>query len=48
MVGDSIHDINTVKAADIRVVGVTYGYNHGNSVSDVAPDCVVSNLMDLL
>ncbi len=48
MVGDSINDISAAKAAGIRVVGVTYGYNHGNPVSDAAPDCVVSNLMDLL
>ncbi len=48
MVGDSINDISAAKAAGIRVVGVTYGYNHGNPVNDAAPDCVVSNLMDLL
>ncbi|WP_330924643.1 phosphoglycolate phosphatase [Candidatus Sororendozoicomonas aggregata] len=48
MVGDSINDITAAKAAGIQVVGVTYGYNHGNPVDDADPDCIVSNLMDLL
>ena len=48
MIGDSIHDINAARAVGIQVVGVTYGYNHGNPISEANPDCTVANLMDLL
>lgn len=48
MIGDSRHDIGAAKAAGIRCVAVTYGYNHGQSVADFSPDFVVDSLAELL
>lgn len=47
MVGDSKHDINAAKAAGIPVVAVTYGYNHGQPITDFAPDAVLDDLSQL-
>lgn len=44
MVGDSVNDIKAAKAANIPVVAVDYGYNHGRPVSAENPDIVVSSL----
>ena len=48
MVGDSRNDIRAARAADIPVVAVDYGYNHGRPVAEEQPDLVVSNLTELL
>lgn len=50
MVGDSRNDIEAARAADVPVLCVDYGYNHGEKIYDLArsasqnPDWVVSDL----
>ncbi len=52
MVGDSLNDIQAARAAGVAVLGVDYGYNHGQAIyaadRDGAdnPDWVVSDLSD--
>lgn len=48
MIGDSRHDILAAQAAGIASVAVTYGYNHGEPVSQSGPDWQVSSLLELL
>lgn len=48
MVGDSRSDIKAAQAAGCRVAAVTYGYNHGEPVSDYQPDIIVDNLVELI
>ena len=47
MVGDSSNDIKAAKAAGVKVIGLPYGYNHGEPIENANPDLVVSNLSDL-
>ncbi len=46
MVGDSISDINAAKAANIPVVGVSYGYTD-IPVARLNPDIIIHRLADL-
>ncbi|WPC73864.1 phosphoglycolate phosphatase [Vibrio porteresiae] len=48
MVGDSKNDILAAKNAGCRSFGLTYGYNHGEPISDSHPDFVADNIGDLL
>ena len=48
MVGDSKNDIVAAKSAMMQSVGVTYGYNYGEAISDYAPECVVEEFAQLL
>lgn len=48
MVGDSENDVLAAKAAGMRVVGVTYGYNYGRNIADSNPDWVLDNIKGLL
>ncbi|MDB1122360.1 phosphoglycolate phosphatase [Vibrio algarum] len=48
MVGDSKNDILAAKNAGCFSFGLTYGYNHGESISDSNPDVVADQLSDLL
>ncbi len=48
MIGDSRHDVSAARYALCPVVGVTYGYNHGQPIADCGPDWVVDSLMELL
>lgn len=45
MVGDSETDVASARAANMKVLCVSYGYNHGGSVADAQPDWLVDNLM---
>ena len=47
MVGDSSNDVKAARAAGFNIICVTYGYNHGNDISDSNPDLVVGNLNEL-
>ncbi len=47
MVGDSSNDARAARAAGCLVVLVSYGYNHGEPVSDVDADGVVDRLDQL-
>ena len=51
MIGDSRSDILAARAARMRCVGLTYGYNHGEPIANSAPDRILdhfSQLTDLL
>mgnify|MGYP000630986225 CR=1 FL=1 len=46
MVGDSISDIKSATAARVKTVAVTYGYNHGMSITDARNDCQADVYID--
>jgi len=48
MVGDSKHDIQAAKNSGCMSFGLTYGYNHGEPISDSEPDYVADDLTQLL
>lgn len=48
MLGDSSNDAQAARAAGCPVVLVTYGYNHGRPVQEVAADAYVDSLAQLL
>ena len=47
MVGDSMHDIGAARKANVPVVAVTYGYNHGEPITKFNPNVVVNSLAEL-
>jgi len=47
MVGDSINDIAAAQNAGVISVGVPYGYNHGQPITDADPDYVVEQMSSL-
>nr|WP_086925050.1 phosphoglycolate phosphatase [Variovorax sp. JS1663] len=47
MIGDSSNDAQAARAAGCPVVLVSYGYNHGQPVSEVDADGYVDSLADL-
>ncbi|WP_127959744.1 phosphoglycolate phosphatase [Serratia microhaemolytica] len=47
-VGDSRNDILAAQAAGCPSVGLTYGYNYGESIALSHPDYVLTNFADLL
>ena len=47
MVGDSVNDIIAARAAGIRIICVSYGYNHGRDIREAGPDAVVDSLAQL-
>lgn len=48
MVGDSKNDILAAKAANIKSIGLTYGYNYGESISTYQPDWVFDSFSEIL
>ncbi|WNK19275.1 phosphoglycolate phosphatase [Halomonas piscis] len=48
MVGDSRHDMAAGKAAGFATAALTYGYNHGEPISDSMPDALLDSLSELL
>jgi phosphoglycolate phosphatase len=48
MVGDSKNDIQAAKAAGIPVVGLSYGYNHGEPIEKSDPDFVLHHFDELV
>jgi phosphoglycolate phosphatase len=46
MVGDSISDIKSASAAGVKTVAVTYGYNHGISITDACNECQADVYID--
>ncbi|MDP5255316.1 MULTISPECIES: phosphoglycolate phosphatase [unclassified Vibrio] len=48
MVGDSKNDILAARNAGCQVLGLTYGYNHGEPINDSAPDYVSDDINVLL
>ena len=47
MVGDSSNDAQAAKAAGCPVLLVTYGYNHGEDISDAGADALTASLAEL-
>ena len=47
MIGDSCNDIKAARSAEIAVIALPYGYNHGVPIEHSSPDLVVDTL-DLL
>ncbi|WP_434526341.1 phosphoglycolate phosphatase [Photorhabdus asymbiotica] len=47
-VGDSRNDILAAQAAGCPCIGLTYGYNYGESIALSNPDCILTNFSDLL
>lgn len=47
-VGDSRNDIHAAQAAGCPCVGMTYGYNYGETIALTKPDRVLDNFADLL
>lgn len=48
MIGDSKNDILAAKAANIKSIGVSYGYNYGEDISLEEPDWVVDDFSKVL
>ncbi len=48
MVGDSRNDILAANAANMQSIGVSYGYNYGESITVYEPDSVVDDFAELL
>jgi phosphoglycolate phosphatase len=47
-IGDSRNDIRAARAAGVRCVAMTYGYNHGQPIADEFPDYLLDDLRQLL
>ena len=48
MIGDSKNDILAANACGMQSVGVTYGYNYGESINVYDPDMIIDDFGDLL
>lgn len=46
-VGDSANDVQAARAAQMAVVCVNYGYNHGQDIAESKPDAVLQSLVEL-
>jgi len=46
MIGDSVTDIRTARAAGIPVIAVDFGYSD-RPISELDPDCVISHFTQL-
>lgn len=47
-VGDSRNDILAAKNAGVASIALTYGYNHGESITNASPDYILHNFAELL
>ncbi len=47
MVGDSMTDVEAARRAELGVIGVPYGYNHGDELFWTAPDLMIQSLIEL-
>lgn len=47
-VGDSRNDVLAARAAGVRCVAVSYGYNHGRPVAEEGPDLLLDDLRHML
>lgn len=48
MIGDSTNDIQAAHNANITSIGLTYGYNYGQPISDDNPNYVFDHFKDIL
>ena len=47
MLGDSVSDVKAARAAGFDIICMSYGYNHGNDISDESPDLVIDSMTQL-
>ncbi|MHB8347713.1 MAG: phosphoglycolate phosphatase [Acidiferrobacterales bacterium] len=47
LVGDSRSDVQAARAAQMPVICVAYGYNHGHDIRESGPDAVIDSLAEL-
>ncbi len=47
MIGDSISDIKAARSAGFNIICMSYGYNHGEDISDSKPDLVIDSMLEL-
>ena len=51
MIGDSLHDIRAARAAGFKMIGVSYGYNHGHPLDQLSgadqPDIIIDSFSEL-
>ncbi len=47
MIGDSMSDVNAARAAGFSIVCMSYGYNHGEDISDYNPDAVIDSMDEI-
>jgi phosphoglycolate phosphatase len=47
MVGDSATDVATARAAGVKILAVSYGYNHGSDIREAKPDGIVDSLLQI-
>ena len=47
MIGDSMSDVNAARAAEFQIVCMSYGYNHGEDISDYDPDAVIDSMDEI-
>ena len=48
MIGDSETDVKSARAANMKVLCVSYGYNHGGDIASTSPDWLVDDLRELI
>ena len=47
MLGDSISAVTAARAAGFQIVGMSYGYNHGEDIRNYEPDLVIDSMEEL-
>lgn len=47
MIGDSMSDVKAARAANFKIICMSYGYNHGNDIRDYDPDVVIDSMTEL-
>jgi len=47
MIGDSVNDLQAARAAGMRILCVSYGYNHGQDIGTHGPDAILHSLAEL-
>ncbi|MGH8577944.1 MAG: HAD hydrolase-like protein [Gammaproteobacteria bacterium] len=47
MVGDSVNDVLSARAARVPVICVRYGYNNGEDIVEARPDAIIDSLAEL-
>jgi phosphoglycolate phosphatase len=47
MVGDSATDVAAARAAGVKILAVSYGYNHGRHIREANPDGIVDSLLQI-
>lgn len=47
MIGDSVSDVEAARAAGLKIVCMSYGYNHGADIRSANPDAVIDSFAEL-